>query len=132
MEPTPEAHGTRERMVFVLATALLVLAVLLGGGQGTLGDSGVQLLALVLLAVVIATQGARPPPAWTWLPVALVVAVPLLQLLPLPEAAWLASGSRAELADQMRAAGVEPAPRWGLNPLGSERALAWLLPAIAL
>jgi O-antigen ligase len=126
-----EATGAR----FGLAVATLVAAVVLGGGQGTPGDGAVQLLSLALVGLLVLRAWRRPGPAlplWTWIPVAAVVAIPLLQLLPLPESLWVASGGRAELAAQLRTAGVEPAARWGLNPIASERALYWLLPAIAL
>jgi O-antigen ligase len=77
--------------------------MLLGGGQGGLGDTFVQLLALVLLAWLAirasAPDGSGRIPAPGAL-VALVVALPLLHLL--------------------------------LRPLGAERALWSVLPACAL
>lgn len=118
-----------------LAGATLVVALVLGGGQGTLGDTLAQLLALALLAT-LAWRRARgtlaPWPRWAWVPVVAVVAVPLLQLLPLPEAWWSALPGRAELAAQMQAAGVDVGTRVTLDPAATERALLWLLPGIAL
>ncbi len=123
------------RAQFAATAALLTAALLFGGGQGTLGDTGVQVLSIALLMLLIVRSQAgnlRRTPSWTWLPVLAVVAVPLLQCLPIPESIWRGLGGRAELATQLALAGVPPDPHWGLNPLGSERALLWLLPAIAL
>lgn len=123
------------RLHFLLSAAVLAAALLLGGGQGTLGDTLVQLLAVALLAVLLwrhARGELTWAPRWTWLPVLAVVALPLVQLLPLPVATWASLGGRGELAAQLQAAGVAPDPHWTLHPLGSERALYWLLPGLAL
>lgn len=119
---------------FVLAAFVLVTALVLGGGQGTLGDSAVQVLALALIAVSlwrhVAEEAARLPRiAWLAL---LPCALPLLQLLPLPESLWLQPDARQVLASELAAVQVDTAQRWSLVPLATERALAWLLPAVAL
>ncbi|MFY2763011.1 O-antigen ligase family protein [Arenimonas sp. MALMAid1274] len=122
------------RTQWLLAAATLVLAVLLGGGQGTLGDTLCQLLAVTLLVTVVVrqatdTDAALPRVAW----LALVpVALPLLQLLPVPEALWTMPAARADIAAQLASVGVEPPHRLGLVPLATERALFWLLPAVSL
>ncbi len=122
------------RLHFAIAAALLVSALLLGGGQGGLGDTACQLLALLLIAVTLLRaqreEDARLP-AVAWL-AALPIALPIIQLLPLPEAMWLAAAARPELADHLQAAGATPFHRVSLVPLFTERALAWLLPAVAM
>ena len=54
-----------------LATALLLFAcIVLGGGQGTVGDSACQLGAIALIAWVLArhaTQAGARLPATAWL-----------------------------------------------------------------
>ena len=108
--------------------------MLFGGGQGTPGDCLAQLLSIALLACLLwrwREARLRTVPAGTWAPVALVVATPLLQVLPLPAGTWGALSGRGELAAQLQAAGVAPAPRWSLDPVATERSLWWLLPGIA-
>lgn len=117
-----------------LAAVVLASALLLGGGQGTPGDSAVQLLSLVLLALCLWRHASEPEaklPRLAWL-AALPLALPLLQLLPVPESVWLLPDARTELATELTAAGVHAAHRISLVPLATERAFVWLLPAVAL
>jgi O-antigen ligase len=117
-----------------MAVLALCAAVALGGGQGTLGDSLVQLLALGLLGLAFWRHQCEPAarlPAWAWL-AALPLLLPLLQMLPVPDALWGASAARGGIAAEAALAGVEPSARLGLVALGAERALAWMLPAVAL
>lgn len=93
-----------------LSAGLLSFAVLLGGGQGGLGDTFVQLVALLLLAYLMAgspsaRQRIRGLPLRAWMPLSLLL-VPLLQMLP-----------------------IIPSAR---QTLGPERALWCLLPGLAL
>ena len=137
----PTATGLRTmpprsaaNLQFLIAAAVLLAALVLGGGQGTLGDSSVQLLALGLVGVSlwrhVAEEAARLPRiAWLAL---LPCTLPLLQLLPIPESLWLLPEARQALATELAAAPVDSAQRWSLVPLATERALVWLLPAIAL
>jgi hypothetical protein len=116
--------------------AVLVVSVLGGGGQGGLGDVGAQLLAISLLAYLgwLAVRGRLNwrSEAWVrWLPI-LALALPLLQLLPIPLDWWDAAPARAELGAQLALAGVSPARVISLNPGATERALWWLLPPVAL
>ena len=127
-------HPMVARGQFSWACVLLCGAVVLGGGQGTLGDTVVQLLALGLIAWVFWRQSADPAarlPGVAWL-AALPLLIPLLQLLPLPEILWALPAERARIASEWSAAGVAPARGLGLVPMGAERALAWMLPAVAL
>ncbi|KFN48865.1 O-antigen ligase family protein [Arenimonas composti] len=118
-----------------LSLLLLLACLVLGGGQGTLGDTFCQLLALLLIGVVVWRHVQSPAarlPAIAWL-VAPLLALPLLQLLPLPEGLWNAVPVRAALGEDLAAAGVEsPLHRISLSPVATERALYWLLPAVAL
>jgi hypothetical protein len=117
-----------------LAATTLASAMLLGGGQGTLGDTLVQLMALALLLLAAwrhATDPSARLPRMAWL--ALVpLLLPLAQLLPLPDSAWTWTPARRDLAGELAAAGVSPGARLGLIPVAVERSLAWLLPAVAL
>ena len=122
------------RSQFAVAVLALCAALTLGGGQGTLGDSLLQLLALALLALVLWRHQAEPAarlPPWAWL-AALPLLMPLLQMLPVPDALWGASTARGGIAADAAAAAVDPSARLGLVSLGAERALAWMLPALAL
>ena len=122
------------RMHLPLAAAVLASALLLGGGQGTPGDAAVQLLALGLVALCLWRHVAEPNaalPRVAWL-AALVLALPLLQLLPVPDALWLMPDARTEIAAELAAAGVDRPSRWTLVPLATERAFQWLLPMVAL
>ena len=119
-----------------LSVAVLVFAGLLGGGQGGLGDTLVQLLALALLGWMAWAAGrARlhwQGPGWArWLPLLALVPV-AIQLLPVPASLWAASPVRAELGAQLQLAGVVHARALSLNPGATEHALWSLLPACAL
>lgn len=117
-----------------VSTTLLASALLLGGGQGWLGDTACQLLALAAIGLAawrhLHDPGARWPRV-AWL-AALPLLVPLLQLLPLPDVLWAGPDARAALAQDLAVAGVDAPSRMTLQPLATERALWWLLPAIAL
>lgn len=127
---------TAPTITFVLSVVLLTLAVLLGGGQGGLGDTTAQLLALILLGW-LGWLGMRGEltwriPSWLrWLPI-LVLLLPILQLLPVPEIWWQAAPARAELAAQLAQVGVPAHLSLSLNAAATERALWSLLPACAL
>lgn len=112
--------------------AVLSSALLLGGGQGHLGDTFTQLAALGLLGVLIWQR----PDIRQWPTASLWVLPPLLAmlvfLLPWPEAWRTAGAGRAALAGELTPL-IGGLPATGaLRPLAAERALFWLLPAIAL
>lgn len=125
----------RSHTQFALTTGLLLLALSFGGGQGTLADTLIQLTSVGLLMLLVVRAGrvdSVPLPLWTWWPVLVLAAVPLLQSLPIPESLWRSLAGRAELAEQLASAEVAARFRWGLNPTGGERSLFWLLPAFAI
>ena len=132
------AHATtgNTRVQAWLSVAVLIGAGLFGGGQGGLGDTLVQVLALALLGCMAWTAGRAKlhwqGPAWApWLPLLAVLPV-ALQLLPVPESLWAASPARAELGAQLLLAGASHARALSLNPGATEHALWSLLPACAL
>lgn len=122
------------RVQTAVMTALLGLALLFGGGQGWLGDTLVQLLALFAIGIAGWRHLHEDEARWSalaWLAL-LPLLVPLLQLLPIPESLWRWPEARDALAQDLAAAGVESPTRLTLQPLSTERALWWLLPAIAM
>lgn len=124
----------RPQVVFWLAVATLVLAIVLGGGRGSLGDTATQLSALALLIAVgwrLAIDHEARLPALAWL-AALPLALPLIQLVPFPTA-WLPETvARSELATELAAVGLSLSSGIALFPSATERALHWLLPALAM
>lgn len=129
-------RGSRlTRSIFALALLTLLLALGCGGGQGSLAES---LLALLGLALVI-LSGYRlyqsrlrlHTAAWFWLLPLALLALPLAQLLPLPDLLAGHLPGRADLLSGLDTAGAaRPAGRWSLVPLATERML-WsaLVPA---
>jgi len=126
---------TGGRATLLLTGAYLGLCVLLGGGtrQGLPAEAVLQLLALPLIVHGLVRWSARPRSTAARLALAWAVLVPvgfLLQCLPLPPSLWTTLGGRAELVEELQAAGV--AVGWhalSLDPDASLRAaLAWLPP----
>jgi len=129
MPPRPAAN-----LQFGFAALILAAALVLGGGQGKLGDSLIQMLSLGLIGLSLwrhASEEAARLPRLAML-VILPCAVPMLQLLPIPESLWLLPEARHSLAEELAAVRIDPAQRWSLVTLATERTLVWLLPAVAL
>jgi O-antigen ligase len=119
-----------------LTCLVLLVAGLVGGGQGGLGDLAAQECALVMLAW-IAFEWLRGSLRWHgrwWIPCLplLALALPLLQLLPLPEIVWGLGDERRLILTQLGAAGVSVSGRVSLDPATTESALWSLLPATAM
>jgi O-antigen ligase len=117
---------------------VLLLALVLGGGtrQGLWSDAIVQLASLPLLASA-AFQVARTKldvggRAALYL-VAAVLALPILQLLPLPPAIWTSLPGRSEFAAAYTEAAI-PTPWLGisLSPPGTWRSALALIPPVAV
>ena len=129
------AERVPEPLLCLGVGVLLAFALFGGGGQGGPGDTLAQLLALAMLGWLMlrACFGRsfawRAPPSVRWLPL-LPALLPILQLLPL----GLGHGAPAkiELASQLALAGQTLPLTISLNPLATERALWWLLPASAV
>jgi O-antigen ligase len=114
----------------------LLVAGLVGGGQGGLGDLVAQEIAVLLMGwLAWEWQRGRTRFSGPWwvpcLPV-LALALPLFQLLPIPGFVWSLGSERAALATQLQAAGLTPAMRVSLDPEATEAALWSLLPATAI
>jgi hypothetical protein len=135
---TDDTSTLQVSLVSALSTALLAAALILGGGsRGSAGDSAVQLLALMLIAVVAvqaftASTSVFVAPRRFWLAISLVLALPLLHLLPLPASLAIWGETRTQLAAQLADVGVAAPAHWSLNPQAAERALWFLLPALAM
>jgi O-antigen ligase len=117
-----------------LLAAVLVFAPLLYGGNRPLPMLVLQLAAVALLAGTLAAGRIREhldrPFLFT---LAVLAAVPLLQLVPLPEAAWNWLPGRGFYAETLAAVGAEPARRaWSLLPAATEAAWLFLLVPIAV
>jgi O-antigen ligase len=95
----------------LIAVGVLARAWWLHGRQGTLIGQG---------------------PGWALWLVPIVLVLPCLQLLPIPTWLWSASPARREIASQLAAVGVSASPHLALSPLAAERAMWFLLPAIAM
>lgn len=121
------------RITTWLAGLLLLIALLLGGGQGGVGDVLAQECSLGLLAWLgwQATQGDLSWRGPRWLPL-LPLTLPILQLLPWPEMVWAAGPARQQLLAQLAGSGVRHGAALSLNTSATERGLWSLLPACAL
>lgn len=123
-------HDRETRALFALSATTLALALWLGGGPGA--SVAEQWLGLPGLALIVAAifayfnHSVSPGQArWFWLLPAALIALPLLQLVPLPHFLWAHLPGRGALVDDLSAAGVAPQMgRWTLAPLATE-GIAW-------
>lgn len=117
---------------FILSLALMSLALMFGGGQGTLGDSLTQITAVVLLVML---YRANPdfktwPKASAW---AILPLIPILVfLLPLPDALTELGVARVRISQMLAPVIGDAGVQASLSPVAAERSLLWLLPAVAL
>jgi len=134
----PIEDESRQRGLFWLAALLLVTAFITGGSsqESGWGQMLTEVLAVLTLAWLVMSPPLIKPRAMAKWPMAvagLILAIPLLQLLPLPEALWRSSVLRLALAEDLHAAGVTSVDwRWSLAPAATERELLALLPALAM
>ncbi len=131
-------HSLYDRALFFWASFVFLVAVLLGGGTrvGLQSDEIVEILSVPLLvAATISLLEARWHSSWR-VPLAIVLftlALPLVQLVPLPPAIWTALPGRAEVVQVYEAAGV--ALEWrplSLAPFATLYSFLSLLPAAAI
>lgn len=125
------------RVLAVGALALLVSALLLGGAtrEGELVTAFVRLLSLPVLLVAAARLAANPPPGarWPLMILAAVVAVPAIQLIPLPPGLWSILPGRGPIAETYLAAGIAlPWAPLSLTPDATWNSLLALLPPAAM
>jgi O-antigen ligase len=110
--------------------------MLVGGGGNRLSEAVVQLVALPLLAWALfklnPSQLGRGG-QWAIALLCVILALPLLQLVPLPPSLWSDLPGRREFAEAYEVAGM--APPWlplSLDPSATWLGLLSLLPAIAI
>ncbi len=117
---------------FITSLVLMSLALVFGGGQGTLGDSVTQMTAVILLAMLYRAKpdfSAWPKASW-W---ALLPLIPILMfLLPLPDALTGLGSARSQLSQMLSPVIGDAGAQASLSPVAAERSLLWLLPAVAL
>lgn len=95
----------------VQVTALIIIACLFGGGGVAYGLANlvVQLAALFLLALNgnAVWQLLRRSPSLLAMPIVASLALPLLQLIPLPPSLWTALPGREQLVESLAAVGPQ-------------------------
>lgn len=123
---------------FYATAGLVALSIMLGGGtrSGFLGDAVLQLISLPLLwlaltSLVESHEVSRVK--WPLFGLAAIVALPLLQLIPLPPAIWTALPGRSAIVETYRLLG-DPLPFFPLtvSPEATWLCLLGLVPAIAI
>jgi O-antigen ligase len=144
LTPRPEGTAWSERMgpqgplLFGLLAFLVVFAPLVRGGNRPIPLLVLEVAAVAGLAV-LAWQGSawaalRPLPLTLRLGAGLLVAVPLLQLVPLPAGLWAELPGRAPYAAALEFAGAQAAasPRpASIHPRATEYSWLVLLPCLA-
>ena len=120
-------------MILLLSGAVFALCLIVGGSRA--GALLPQLLALPLIALTLPVALARRDAFGRlgWILVAGLVAVPLLQVIPLPPSIWTALPGRAPVAEAFATEGA-PAP-WlaiSLQPEETWRSAVALLPGLSL
>ena len=121
-----------------LVPAFLVLCLVFGGASaaGFWPNMGLQLAAILIIFWSLIVRRNTPiAPAGRQLLIltALMLLVPLIQLVPLPPSIWTALPGRAAVADGFKLIG-QPLP-WlpvSLAPARTVASLLWLLPALAV
>ena len=135
MHPHPRTAAARINLAVV--TALLGLALVAGGSSQESGPGLLilQLTGLPCIAWLAWQHLHQRTPSWPWQWTALaaaILAVPLLQLLPLPSALAGMGEARSLLQSDLAAAGAAPATRVSLDPVATRAAFHLLLPALAV
>lgn len=133
----PRDSSLSVRLFHGLTLAFLLVALILGGASRAevISSDIVGLAALPLLGVSLWRLRAGLVATWRGplILLACVVALPLLQLIPLPAGLWTALPGRAPVVEGLRAAGLQPG--WApltLSPQATWASLLSLLPACAL
>lgn len=121
----------------VAAVSLLLAALILGGAtrEGYFATAAVRLISLAVLLLVAWRWRTAFTTAAKWPLVLLVcvLAVPVLQLIPLPPAVWTALPNREGFADAYRAGGMAlPWLPLSLSPDATWNAGLSLIPAAAM
>jgi O-antigen ligase len=127
-----------QRALPLVSGAVLILALLLGGGtnQGLLSDTAIQLASLPLIGLAVAQllfHGAAPKSGWAIALLILILVLPMLQLIPLRPDWWVQLPGRASIASAYDTVGI--ARPWlpiSLTPAATVRSALSLLPATAI
>lgn len=129
---------SNDSLLWPLAALVLGL-VFVGGGSSTQSGSAVlaaELIALPMMIWAIAhaiRQDALRRAYWAAATAGMILAMPLLQLMPIPEAVWQWAPARVALRHDLAKVGIAGIDyRWSLTPQATERNLYLLLPSIAL
>jgi O-antigen ligase len=118
------------------SAVLLISALLLGGGHSPIRDMIVELFAAALLAIVFVTQSyarlSRQARLACFFMLA-VLALPLLQMVPLPASIWQGLPGRELAAQLSQLVGQQDLSRpISLDPEATFRSATALLPPIAI
>lgn len=125
-------------VLLVLVCIQLTLALLLGGASR---DEPLLLMVVELGAapvLLVALWHARREGFWRENRAGLAIviamlAIPLLQLAPLPPQIWTSLDSHKLAAETLRAAGISPGWRpLSLTPVETAQSLLWLAPGVSL
>lgn len=139
--PVVAANDTDQPMsspVFWLSAGLLVVAFVFGGASrnNPISTMAIEVFGLALLVATFWARAAAGDWRMDWPGTTLagvVLALPALQLVPLPPEIWTALPGRDMAVETLRIAGIEPG--WSplsLDPEATFRALLWLIPPLAL
>ncbi len=116
-----------------LTFTLVVFGMLVSGGPGLLFNIAVEALALLLIAVLIVQGPARTVSLPLRILIGVIVAIPLLQLVPLPASLWTELPGRELIVAIYRAASLPSlAHPLSLDPDATRRSALALLPGLAL
>ena len=138
LTPSPPTSATKAPLAHQAALqwllgSILIVAPLFRSGQPALAVLALELLAVGVLVLILWQPRRGLVSPWEVLAIGLLLAIPLLYLIPLPPglAAWL-PGREPYLAAQALLGGDAAALRLSLNPLETESAWLLLLVPVAL
>lgn len=132
---TPEENGTDIR--HAVAIAMIASGMILGGGgtHNPLTEILLQLIAAALIAVWCLAPGQTPRRVSGWVPLVclLVVALPVIQLVPLPPSVWHAlPGRDVEIASLALVGREEAWMPWSMAPNRTLAVLLAMIPPLAM
>jgi O-antigen ligase len=133
-----ESTGPSGPVVFGVAAALLVFAPLIRGGNRPLPLmllEAAALLGLVVLAMSASRNALRTVPAPLWWGVGLLLATPLVQLVPLPMEWWAMLPGREAYGRALEAGGGTLAGAWhavSVHARATEYAWLAMIPCLAV
>jgi len=133
---TMSEFSKQKRPTLLLPALLLLVTATFFGGASRLDVAAPLLVRIMAVICLIWCVGRTPLDQWRlgWAPVSLwicVLAIPLIQLVPLPWSMWSHLPGRAYAASVYRLLGEQPAHALSLTPDRTINALSALLPALA-